>query len=66
MSRGYLGVLAGDGENGLEEGIGRVWSMVGWSLQNSKKGVTEWGDEWIGAWIVCILVVSDVDVRIRY
>ena len=23
-SRGYLGVLAGDGENGLEEGIGRV------------------------------------------
>ena len=48
------------------DGIGRVWSMVGWFLQSSKKGVTEWGDGWIGAWIVCILVVSDVDVRIRY
>ena len=38
------------------DGIGRVWSMVGWFLQSSKKGVTE----------VCILVASDVDVRIRY
>lgn len=66
MSRGYLRVLAGDGENGLGEGIGRVWSIVGWSLQSGKKGVTEWGDEWIGVRIVCILVASDVDVRIRY
>lgn len=48
------------------EGIGRVWSIVGWSLQSGKKGVTEWGDEWIGVRIVCILVASDVDVRIRY
>ena len=59
-------VLAGDGENGLGEGIGRVWSIVGWFLQSSKKGVTEWEDEWIGVRIVCILVASDVDVRIRY
>ena len=66
MSRGYLGVLAGDGENGLGEGIGRVWSMVGWFLQSGKKGVTEWEDGWIGVRIVCNLVVSDVDVRIRY
>ena len=48
------------------DGIGRVWSMVGWFLQSSKKGVTEWEDEWIGVRIVCILVASDVDVRIRY
>ena len=50
----------------MEEGIGRVWSRVGWFFQSGKKGVTEWEDGWIGAWIVCILVVSDVDVRIRY